>query len=84
MKRATFVLVSVIALLLLGFAIYGLDGFLDARSDAVALQSRADRLIAAGRGPTDLGRGRVEQLLIVEDPGFLKHKGVDFVSAGSG
>ena len=48
------------------------------------MQSRADRLIAAGRGPTDLGRGRVEQLLIVEDPGFRKHKGVDFVSAGSG
>jgi hypothetical protein len=70
MKMVAVALVSVMALLLTGLAIYGLDGYLDARSDAVALEPRADRLIAQGRGPGDLGHGRIEQLLLVEDPAF--------------
>lgn len=84
MKKVAVVLVSVIALLLIGLAIYGLDGYFDARSDAVVLKPRADRLIAKGRGPADLGYGRVEQLLLVEDPGFLAHNGVDLATPGSG
>jgi hypothetical protein len=84
MKSVALVLVSVVALLLIGLATYGLDGYFDACSDAVALEPRAERLIAAGRGPANLGHGRVEQLLLVEDPGFLKHNGVDFDTRGSG
>jgi len=84
MSKVAAVLASVMALLLIGLAIYGLDGYFDARSDAVALKARADRLIAQGRGPGDLGDGRVEQLLLVEDPGFLTHGGVDLDTAGSG
>ena len=84
MKKIAVALVSVMALLLIGLAIYGLDGYVDARSDAVALRLRADRLIAQGRGPGDLGPSRIEQLLLVEDPGFLTHQGVDLDTPGSG
>jgi monofunctional biosynthetic peptidoglycan transglycosylase len=76
----------VVAVLLLAAAAlaYGADGYFDARRDARQLGPRADRLIAQGRGAADLGPGRIEQLLRVEDPGFAGHKGVDFSTPGAG
>ena len=66
------------------FALYGYKGFLDGRADAPALIARADALIATGRGGADLGDGRAEILLTVEDPNFINHNGIDLQSAGGG
>jgi membrane peptidoglycan carboxypeptidase len=41
-------------------------------------------LLAAQRGPIDLGEGRIDQLLLVEDPGFWEHRGVDLTTKGAG
>jgi hypothetical protein len=63
---------------------YGLSGYVDARADSAKLGERANMLIANGRGGTGLGPGRIEQLLMVEDPAFEGHSGVDFSSEGAG
>ena len=63
---------------------YGLHGYFSARADASALSLRADSLIAQRHGPKDLGPGRMEQLLLVEDPGFVSHNGTDWTTPGSG
>ena len=84
MKRVAYAFLLVTGLLLIGLLGYGLAGYFDARSDAVVLRDRADHLIGEQRGPADLGRGRVEQLLLVEDPGFMGHGGVDSSTRGSG
>ncbi|MET1112749.1 MAG: transglycosylase domain-containing protein [Allosphingosinicella sp.] len=63
---------------------YGADGYFDARRDARRLGPRADGLMAQGRGGEGLGPGRLEQLLLVEDPGFEAHSGVDFSTPGAG
>ncbi|MHC9235064.1 transglycosylase domain-containing protein [Pseudooceanicola sp. 502str34] len=63
---------------------YGASGFLAARSEALALRDRADALIAAEQGGAALGPGRQAQLLEVQDPGFLRHGGVDLISPGAG
>lgn len=64
--------------------IYAGIGYFDAQGDAAHLAPRADRLIAEGRGAAGLGHGRIEQLLLVEDPGFDRHSGVDFSTSGAG
>jgi len=71
--------------LLIGIGmVLGVKGYFDAIADSHALGVRADALIAAGRGPAGLGRGRLEQLMMVEDPGFLRHDGVDISTPGAG
>lgn len=63
---------------------FGLCGYYAARRDAGALAQRADHLIGNRRGPDALGEGRIEQLLLVEDPGFRNHMGVDLSTSGAG
>jgi membrane carboxypeptidase/penicillin-binding protein PbpC len=63
---------------------YSLQGYLSARADVALLSRRADALIAHHRGPEDLGSGRIQQLLMVEDPGFWTHDGTDWSTPGSG
>lgn len=84
MKRVTYFVGASIFLLLAAVVAYGLEGYFSARSDSHSLGSRADRLIAEHRGPRDLGRGRIDQLLMVEDPGFWTHSGADWTTSGSG
>ncbi len=72
------------ALLLLLAVAYGAKGYFDALHDADGLRQRADRLIAAGLGGSDLGPGRLDILLKVQDPAFAEHAGVDFTTAGAG
>ncbi len=63
---------------------YTADGYFDAQRDARLLAPRADRLIAEGRGAAGLGHGRIEQLLLVDDPNFGRHSGIDFSTSGAG
>ena len=73
-----------IGLLITGLAAYAASGFFDARADAHRLAARADWLIQNHRGAADLGPGRVDQVLLVEDPGYWNHGGVDLTSPGAG
>lgn len=73
-----------IVILLVAALAYGAHGYFDARQDARLLAARADPLIAQGRGAAGLGPGRIEQLLLVEDPGFAGHSGIDFSTSGGG
>ncbi|WP_299593426.1 transglycosylase domain-containing protein [uncultured Tateyamaria sp.] len=63
---------------------YGALGYWDAVRQADTYAARADALIADGRGPDDLGIERLRQLILVQDPGFLDHAGVDLSTAGAG
>lgn len=63
---------------------YGAIGYWDAVRQADAFAARADNLMANGRGPDDLGIERRRQLILVQDPGFLDHAGVDLSTAGGG
>ncbi|POF34484.1 transglycosylase domain-containing protein [Roseibium marinum] len=64
--------------------IYGVTGYLDALSDADGLALRADALMTEGRGGKDLGEDRLEKLLMVQDPAFHQHAGLDFATPGAG
>ena len=59
-------------------------GYLDGRAAAPVHARQADALIAAGRGAGDLGPGRWARLLMVQDPGFAAHGGVDLTTPGAG
>lgn len=60
------------------------SGYLEGKRAAPAYAERADALLAAGRGPADLGPGRWDKLLAVQDPGFAAHRGVDLSTPGAG
>ncbi|PID50825.1 MAG: glycosyl transferase [Propionibacteriales bacterium] len=79
--KITAVLLLVSTLASLG---YGVLGYLDAIRNSDDYASRADALIAEGRGPNGLGADRLRQLLLVQDPGFLEHGGVDLSTNGAG
>lgn len=74
----------VVLLLLIAFGFYAASGYVAALQRADKLAARADTLIAQGRGAEALGPGRAMQLLQVEDPGFLRHDGVDRETPGAG
>ncbi len=63
---------------------YGAVGYWDASRQADDLAAQADQLIASGSGPENLGDVHLKQLLMVEDPAFRTHAGVDFSSPGAG
>ena len=73
-----------IILLVAGLTAYTATGFFAARADAQALARRANWLIQNHRGAADLGAGRADQILVVEDPGYWSHAGVDLSTAGAG
>lgn len=63
---------------------YAASGFFAARAAAPALARTADRLMQNGRGARELGPGRLAELLLVEDPGYWNHSGLDLSTAGAG
>ena len=63
---------------------YGAKGYYDAVQRGEELRARADELIASGKGPDSLGKERLRILLLVQDPGFYQHNGVDFSTPGAG
>lgn len=84
MRRIFSIALSLFFLVLAGAVGYGAIGYWDAVRQADAYAVRADSLIADGRGPNDLGIEQLRQLILVQDPGFLDHAGVDLSTAGAG
>ncbi|MFD0987372.1 transglycosylase domain-containing protein [Methyloligella solikamskensis] len=82
-KILKFAVLFLIVLIMAGIG-YGVLGYVDAVSDAEALKERANTLIAQDRGGQSLGDDRLQQLLLVEDPGFAHHSGVDMSTPGAG
>ena len=75
-----------VGLLLVAVALfsYGAKGWLDARGNADELAKRADHLIERNLGGAGLGETRLRWLLLVQDPGFFEHSGVDLTTPGAG
>lgn len=71
------------ALFLVAFA-YAAQGYFDARRAAPELKARAAALAANGRGPEGIDPENLRILILVEDPGFALHKGVDLSNKGAG
>jgi hypothetical protein len=84
MRKAAILATGVLlglAVLLLG---YGALGFWDAVRQSDEYGARANALIANGRGPEDLGAERLHQLIVVQDPGYMEHAGIDLTTDGAG
>ncbi|HHN67126.1 MAG TPA: glycosyl transferase [Thermopetrobacter sp.] len=84
MKRFIKILGVVIVVATLSIFGYGAKGYLDVIKRGEELRARADALIAAGRGPDSLGEERLRVLLLVQDPGFHRHSGIDLATPGAG
>lgn len=84
LPRAGKIIIALGGVILMSALAYAASGFFSARADAPELAARADALIAQGRGAEGLGPGRIDQLLMVEDPGFAGHSGIDFSTDGAG
>ncbi|MCY6383345.1 transglycosylase domain-containing protein [Hoeflea prorocentri] len=83
--RRIFKITSIAVLLfLVGVIGYGAFGYFDALSDSEELEARADGLIAEDLGGSSLGEERYRQLLVVQDPAFEQHSGVDITTPGAG
>ena len=84
MKKLYKIIAIVFVVLIAGCGGYFAYGFFDAISDADALRARADRIIAASHGGSSLGEERYRQMLMVQDPQFEHHSGVDMTTPGAG
>lgn len=72
------------AVILTALLAYAASGFISAFHNSDALKVRAKSLIDSGKGADSLGAERLELLLLVQDPGFYNHSGVDIKTAGAG
>ena len=84
MKRVFKIATLALGLLFAGVLGYGAFGFWDAVRQSDEYATRANALIADGRGPEDLGAERLRQLILVQDPGYLEHGGIDLSTEGAG
>lgn len=84
MKRALKIMATALVVLVVGVVGYGALGYWDAVRQSGEYATRADALIADGRGPDGLGVERLRQLILVQDPGYLEHGGVDLSTQGAG
>ena len=84
MKRLFKYLSMVLVLLVTCCGGYFAYGFVDAITAADDLKTKADSIIAAGLGGSSLGEERYRQLLMVQDPQFEHHSGVDITTPGAG
>ncbi|WFE76032.1 transglycosylase domain-containing protein [Roseinatronobacter sp. S2] len=84
MKRALKFTATALVVLGVGFTGYGALGYWDAIRQSDKYETRADALIADGRGPDGLGAERLRQLVLVQDPAYLEHSGIDFSTQGAG
>lgn len=68
---------------------YGAAAWVQARNDAdelrqIAADMRDNGLAADNLGVSESGDNRAQYIVMVEDPDFLNHNGVDFTTAGAG
>lgn len=84
MKRLFKFLSMVLLLLVICCGGYFAYGFVDAITAADDLKTKADSIIATGLGGSSLGEERYRQLLMVQDPQFEHHNGVDITTPGAG
>lgn len=84
MKRALKIATSVLVVLVVGIVGYGALGYWDAVRQSDEYAMRANALIADGRGADNLGAERLRQLILVQDPGYLEHDGIDLSTQGAG
>lgn len=74
----------ILGFVLLAVSIYMGAVYLHARNEADNLSLRADALSRDGRGADVLSGERRTILLMVQDPGFARHAGVDLRTPGAG
>jgi len=74
----------IFAALLIAMLLYAASGYYSASRDVAHLKQRARTLIDAGRGGDALGTKRIQLLLLLQDPNFYNHQGVDLKTAGAG
>ncbi len=84
MKRPVRIIATLLLVALLAAAGYGALGYRDALRQSEVFAARADAAIARGMGPSDLGAERLRQLLLVQDPGYFRHDGIDLSTDGAG
>ena len=84
MRRILKLVLLLVVLVLIVLFAYGGKGYWDATQNAASLRTRADTLIVQGHGGGNLGAGRLDQLLLVQDPAFYTHAGVDLTTTGAG
>ena len=84
MKRWIFRIDLLIGAALLAALAYGGQGYIDARHAAPDLRARAAALTAEGQGLDGINPDYLRILILVEDPGFAVHKGVDLSNRGAG
>ncbi|MFV0294584.1 MAG: glycosyl transferase, partial [Hyphomicrobiaceae bacterium] len=84
MSRFFKITIGALLFVVLGSLGYGAYGYFDAISDSENLRARADKLLVANRGGSSLGKKRYRQLLMVQDPEFEHHGGIDITTPGAG
>jgi membrane carboxypeptidase/penicillin-binding protein PbpC len=84
MRQTLKIIVALSLLIVFGVFNYGAFGYWSAVRQSDAFIARADALIANGRGPEGLSVEQLRQLILVQDPGYLEHGGVDLSTEGAG
>lgn len=74
----------VLAAILLAVLLYAASGYVSATRNSDQLKQRAKTLIDTGNGAGALGKEQLQLLLLVQDPAFYNHNGVDIKTAGAG
>ena len=84
MRRWIFRIDLLIGAALLAALAYGGQGYIDARRAAPELKARAAALAAKGHGLDGINPDYLHILILVEDPGFAVHRGIDLSNKGAG
>ena len=84
MKRWILRVDLLIGAVLLAALAYGGQGYMDARRAAPDLKARVAALNSDGHGLDGIDPDLLRILILVEDPGFAVHKGIDLSNKGAG
>ena len=84
MKKFVLAILILLVVLVAAGLLYGGKGYFDAVAASDSLKKRADEIMAEDRGGNALGDRRLRQLLLVQDPAFETHSGVDLSTPGAG
>ena len=84
MRRFVKFMLLFLFICILAVALYGAYGYFDALNDGAVLRQRANTLLSENRGGASLGADRYRQILLVQDPNFEHHHGVDITTPGAG